>query len=53
MSWLCSDFSFPESAKGSDSEDEFIRQKTKPKAASDSDSDSDGEMKKREKSRVH
>ncbi|XP_013882113.1 RNA polymerase-associated protein LEO1 [Austrofundulus limnaeus] len=35
-----------DSAKGSDSEDEFIRQKTKPKAASDSDSDSDAETKK-------
>uniref|UniRef100_A0A3P8UGY1 RNA polymerase-associated protein LEO1 n=1 Tax=Amphiprion percula TaxID=161767 RepID=A0A3P8UGY1_AMPPE len=32
---------FSESAKGSDSEDDFIRQKTKAKPASDSDSDSD------------
>ena len=31
----------PESAKGSDSEDDFLRQKAKKKAASDSDSDSD------------
>ena len=36
-------FYFSESAKGSDSEDDFIRQKTKAKAASDSDSDSDGD----------
>ncbi|XP_024151768.1 RNA polymerase-associated protein LEO1 [Oryzias melastigma] len=38
-----------ESPKGSDSEDDFIRQKTKPKLASDSDSDSDIETKKTKK----
>lgn len=38
-----------ESAKGSDSEDDFLRQKSKPKAASDSDSDSDGGSQKRTK----
>lgn len=38
--WCCV-FYFSESAKGSDSEDDFLRQKTKAKAASDSDSDSD------------
>lgn len=36
-----------ESAKGSDSEDDFLRQKSKAKAASDSDSDSDIGRKKR------
>uniref|UniRef100_A0A8C6TXY0 RNA polymerase-associated protein LEO1 n=1 Tax=Neogobius melanostomus TaxID=47308 RepID=A0A8C6TXY0_9GOBI len=40
---------FSESAKGSDSEDDFIRQKSKPKPASDSDSDSDIGGKKRKK----
>lgn len=34
-------FSLSESAKGSDSEDDFLRQKSKTKLASDSDSDSD------------
>lgn len=38
-----------ESAKGSDSEDDFIRQKTKKKPASDSDSDSDVGAKKGKK----
>lgn len=38
---------FSESAKGSDSEDDFLRQKSKAKAASDSDSDSDIGRKKR------
>lgn len=42
-------FHFSESAKGSDSEDDFIRQKTKAKAASDSDSDSDIGTKKSKK----
>lgn len=40
---------FSESAKGSDSEDDFLRQKTKSKVASDSDSDSDIGRKKRKK----
>lgn len=40
---------FSESAKGSDSEDDFLRQKTKAKVASDSDSDSDIGRKKRKK----
>lgn len=40
-----------ESAKGSDSEDDFLRQKTKAKATSDSDSDSDVGTKKSEKPR--
>lgn len=35
------DVPFLESAKGSDSEDDFLRQKTKLKVATDSDSDSD------------
>lgn len=34
-------FSFSESTKGSDSEDDFLRVKSKTKVASDSDSDSD------------
>lgn len=40
---------FSESAKGSDSEDDFLRLKTKAKAASDSDSDSDIGTKKSKK----
>lgn len=40
-----------ESAKGSDSEDDFLRQKTKAKATSDSDSDSDIGTKKSKKQR--
>lgn len=45
----CCDFIFSESAKGSDSEDDFLRQKTKAKDASDSDSDSDIGRKKSKK----
>lgn len=41
-------FSFSESTKGSDSEDDFLRQKSKTKVASDSDSDSDIGAKKGE-----
>lgn len=41
-------FSFSESPKGSDSEDDFLRQKSKTKVASDSDSDSDIGTKKGE-----
>lgn len=40
--------SFSESTKGSDSEDDFLRQKSKTKVASDSDSDSDIGTKKGE-----
>lgn len=43
-------FPFLESAKGSDSEDDFLRQKSKTKVATDSDSDSDIGTKKGEKS---
>lgn len=43
ISWFC----FSESAKGSDSEDDFIGRKPKAKAASDSDSDSDAETKRK------
>lgn len=43
------EFHFPESAKGSDSEDDFLRQKNKSKHASDSDSDSDVGSKKSKK----
>lgn len=43
ISWFC----FTESAKGSDSEDDFIGRKPKAKAASDSDSDSDAETKRK------
>lgn len=46
-------FPFLESAKGSDSEDDFLRQKTKIKIASDSDSDSDIGTKKGEKPHQH
>lgn len=42
----CCDLYFSESAKGSDSEDDFLRVKSKAKAASDSDSDSDVGTKK-------
>lgn len=46
-------FSFLESAKGSDSEDDFLRQKSKIKVATDSDSDSDIGTKKGEKPYPH
>lgn len=41
-------FTFSESPKGSDSEDDFLRQKSKSNMASDSDSDSDIGTKKGE-----
>lgn len=43
---------FSESVKGSDSEDDFLRQKTKAKATSDSDSDSDIGTKKSKKKTI-
>lgn len=44
---------FLESAKGSDSEDDFLRQKSKLKVATDSDSDSDVGTKKGKKPHQH
>lgn len=46
-------FPFLESAKGSDSEEDFLRQKSKIKVATDSDSDSDIGTKKGEKPHQH